>query len=66
VIVASWLGLPVSTTHVMCGALMGIGATNGRAHGGTILGIVGAWLATLPCSMWLGAVCFRAMSSLAP
>jgi PiT family inorganic phosphate transporter len=66
VIAASWLGLPVSTTHVMCGALMGIGATNGRAHGGTILGIVGAWLATLPCSMWLGAVCFRAMSSLAP
>ncbi|MBI3767242.1 MAG: inorganic phosphate transporter [Deltaproteobacteria bacterium] len=45
---ASRLGLPVSTTHVSCGALFGIGAATGRARLGTITQIVAAWVTTLP------------------
>lgn len=45
---ASRFGLPVSTTHVSCGALFGIGAVNGRASWRTIGQIVLAWVITLP------------------
>ena len=48
VIVASLWGLPVSTTHVSVGALFGIGLANRRADTFRILGIVGAWVGTLP------------------
>lgn len=56
VIGASFLGLPVSTTHVSCGALFGIGAVSGGAHWSTIRSIVGAWVLTLPVAGLLGAV----------
>lgn len=59
VIGASRLGLPVSTTHVSCGALFGIGAVTGRAHWGVIGKIVAAWLMTLPLGATLGAVAFH-------
>jgi len=48
VIVASTWGLPVSTTHVSCGALFGIGVANGQARWKVIQTIVLAWLLTLP------------------
>ena len=60
VIAASGQGLPVSTTHVMCGSLFGIGAASGRAHWDTIRSIAGAWLVTLPCGMLLGALSYLA------
>lgn len=60
VITASGMGLPVSTTHVMCGSLFGIGAANGQGHWGTVRSIAGAWLVTLPCGMLLGALAFLA------
>jgi len=55
VIGASRLGLPVSTTHVSCGALFGIGAVTGQGHWGVIGRIVGAWVITLPAAGVLGA-----------
>lgn len=55
VIGASRLGLPVSTTHVSCGALFGIGVAGGRANLGMIAAIVVAWVATLPLAAALGA-----------
>ena len=55
VIGASRLGVPVSTTHVSCGSLFGIGAVTGRAHWGVIGRIVGAWALTLPAAGLLGA-----------
>ena len=58
VIVASGMGLPVSTTHVMCGSLFGIGVASGRGRWGTIGSIACAWLVTLPCGMLLGALSF--------
>ena len=48
VIFASKWGLPVSTTHVSCGALFGIGAINGHAQWGVIRNILLAWVLTLP------------------
>lgn len=56
VIGASKLGLPVSTTHVSCGALFGIGAVTGQAHWKTIGSILLAWAITLPVAGVLGAV----------
>ncbi|MCA9176876.1 MAG: inorganic phosphate transporter [Planctomycetales bacterium] len=51
--------LPVSTTHVTCGSLFGIGVVTGRGQWGTVSGIGAAWLITLPLGMFLGAVAFR-------
>jgi PiT family inorganic phosphate transporter len=48
VIFASKWGMPVSTTHVSCGSLLGIGTVNGRAQWGVIRNILLAWVMTLP------------------
>lgn len=56
VIGASRLGLPVSTTHVSCGALFGIGAVTRQAHWKTIGNILLAWAITLPVAALLGAL----------
>ena len=48
VIGASRWGLPVSTTHVSCGSLFGIGAVTDQAHKKTIASILLAWFVTLP------------------
>lgn len=51
VVFASRLGVPVSTTHVSCGALFGIGLTTGQAHRRVILSILLAWVTTLPVAI---------------
>jgi PiT family inorganic phosphate transporter len=56
VLFASRLGLPVSTTHVTCGALFGIGAVNRTARWRTISKIALAWLITLPISAGCAAL----------
>ena len=56
VIVASRFGMPVSTTHVSCGSLFGIGTATRQAHWGTIGKIALAWLITLPLAALLGAL----------
>jgi PiT family inorganic phosphate transporter len=58
VIGASGLGFPVSTTHVSCGSLFGIGAVSGAASKTTIAAILAAWLITLPLAATLAAVIF--------
>lgn len=54
VIGASRFGVPVSTTHVTCGSLFGIGAVSGGARWGMIRRVLLAWLATLPAAAALG------------
>lgn len=56
VIGASRFGLPVSTTHVSCGSLFGIGAVTGQAHWKTIGSILLAWVVTLPLAGLLSAL----------
>ena len=58
VILASKLSLPVSTPHVSCGALFGVGTITGQAHWKTISGILLAWLTTLPLAALLGGIWF--------
>jgi PiT family inorganic phosphate transporter len=58
VIGASPLGLPVSTTHVSCGAMFGIGTVSRQARWGVIGKIVAAWVTTLPAGAGLGAACY--------
>ncbi len=54
VIVASRLGMPVSTTHVSIGAIFGIAIRNRDGHTSVIRNIVLAWIATLPLAAVLG------------
>lgn len=61
VIFASRWGLPVSTTHVSCGALFGIGLVNGKARWKTIGGIVSAWVLTLPMAAVLAGMLYWVM-----
>lgn len=55
VIFASKWAMPVSTTHVSCGALFGIGIANGQAHWKVIRTILMAWVLTLPTAALLSA-----------
>jgi PiT family inorganic phosphate transporter len=55
---ASRVGMPVSTTHVSCGALFGLGAATGHARRRTIAAILLAWITTLPLALMLGAASF--------
>ena len=55
---ASWNGLPVSTTHVSVGALVGIGSVTGQAHWKAVGRIVLSWVITLPCSAALAAALY--------
>ena len=62
VIFASRLGVPVSTTHVSCGSLFGIGAVNRQAHWGVIGQVILAWITTLPVAAGLGWLAWRILS----
>ncbi len=55
VIVASFFGLPVSTTHVSVGSLFGIGLTTGQANPRVMRNIALSWVVTLPCAALLSA-----------
>ncbi len=58
VIFASKWGLPVSTTHICCGALFGIGMANGQARSSDIRTILLAWISTLPIAGMTAAVIY--------
>lgn len=51
---ASKVGVPVSTTHVSCGSIFGIGAVTKKANTKTIAQILAAWFTTLPLGAVLG------------
>jgi PiT family inorganic phosphate transporter len=57
VIAASFVALPVSTTHVTSGAIIGVGLGDGvqAVRWRTVSGMAAAWLITLPVSAALGA-----------
>jgi PiT family inorganic phosphate transporter len=55
VLTASHSGLPVSTTHVSCGSLFGIGIMTQQADSGVIRQVVLSWVLTLPIAALLAA-----------
>ena len=63
VIGASRFGMPVSTTHVSCGALFGIGTVTGQARARVVLTILTAWVTTLPTAALLSAAAFHVLAS---
>ena len=62
VIGASRLGLPMSTTHVSVGSIMGIGIAERNANWRLLTGILTAWLLTLPCAAALAATAYWFLS----
>ena len=56
VILGSLMGFPLSTTHVSCGSIFGIGLVNREANIRTILQIITAWVTTLPLAALLSAL----------
>jgi PiT family inorganic phosphate transporter len=53
-------GAPISTTHTITSAIMGVGATRGRraVRWGVAGNIVGAWIFTIPCAGGVAAVVY--------
>lgn len=58
VLFASRLGVPVSTTHVSCGAIFGIGAVNRSGRWETISQILVTWATTLPLAAVVSGVLY--------
>ena len=58
---ATWLGVPVSTTHTITGAIIGVGAVRrtSAVRWGLAHGIVMAWVITLPATAIVGAVFYE-------
>ena len=56
--IATAMGVPVSTTHTITGAIVGVGAANkvNAVRWGVAGGIVWAWILTIPCSAFVAAV----------
>ncbi|CAM3304992.1 inorganic phosphate transporter [Mycobacterium frederiksbergense] len=53
---ATILGLPVSSTHILIGAVLGVGMVNHSTNWGLMRPIALAWVITLPAAAILGAV----------
>lgn len=55
---ATGLGIPVSTTHTITGAIVGVGSARGykAVRWGVASTIVWAWVLTIPCSAFMAAV----------
>jgi PiT family inorganic phosphate transporter len=60
IFLATYLGIPVSTTHVITGAVSGVGSANRwtAVHWGVTLRIVWAWVLTIPGSAAIAAVTY--------
>ncbi|MFN8621102.1 MAG: inorganic phosphate transporter [Chloroflexota bacterium] len=60
------LGMPVSTTHVISSAIMGVGASKGKrgVRWGLARLIVVAWIITIPLAALVGAIAFIIINTL--
>lgn len=58
---ASAMGVPISTTHTITGAIVGIGSLKGvRAVKWGVAGnIVWAWVITIPAAAFISALCYK-------
>ena len=61
---ATWLGIPVSTTHTITGAIIGVGAARrvSAVRWGIAGNIVVAWVITIPVTAALAALCYWILS----
>src|SRR3954468_23949504 len=63
---ATALGVPVSTTHTITGAIVGVGAARrvSAVRWNVAEGIVVAWVLTLPAAAMIGALVYAALAEL--
>lgn len=68
ILLATWLGLPVSTTHVVAGAIAGVGSIQRvRAVRWNVAGnIAVAWILTIPAAALVAAVAFFLIRLITP
>ncbi|CAN7622175.1 inorganic phosphate transporter [Rhizobium rhizogenes] len=61
---ATWLGIPVSTTHTITGAIIGVGASRrlSAVRWGLAGNIVIAWVVTLPAAAAISALVYWVMN----
>ncbi|MFE0017884.1 anion permease [Mesorhizobium sp. NPDC059054] len=61
---ATWLGIPVSTTHTITGAIIGVGAARrvSAVRWGIAGNIVVAWVVTLPATAAISGLTYLALS----
>jgi len=65
---AATAGIPVSTTHTIAGAIMGVGSVQRltAVHWGVARKIIWAWVLTIPASALVSAVCFLLLHHFVP
>ncbi|MXO65154.1 phosphate permease [Altererythrobacter endophyticus] len=63
VMLASTMGLPVSSTHILIGAVLGIGLVNRQTNWSLMKPIALAWVVTLPAAALMAAGCFWVLNS---
>jgi PiT family inorganic phosphate transporter len=63
--IATHFGVPVSTTHTITGAIVGVGATNrlSAVRWGLAGRIVWAWVLTIPASALLAALSYKLLAA---
>lgn len=63
---ATLLHLPVSTTHVVSGSIMGVGSSKriSAVHWGVAQQMLMAWVLTIPCTALVSALAYKVMMSL--
>lgn len=68
ILTATELGIPVSTTHTITGAIVGVGATNrlSAVRWGLASRIVWAWIVTIPASALIAGLSYKLLSALVP
>ena len=68
ILVASFLGIPVSTTHTITGSIVGVGATNrlSAVRWGLAGRIVWAWILTIPASALMAVLSYLLLARLMP
>jgi PiT family inorganic phosphate transporter len=68
ILIATRFGIPVSTTHTITGAIMGVGATNrlSAVRWGVAGRIVWAWLLTIPAASIISAMCLKLLEIARP
>ena len=63
---ATWLGIPVSTTHTITGAIIGVGAARraSAVRWGLAGNIVWAWIITIPATAFIAAMTYLLVEAL--
>ena len=64
VLLASMFGIPVSSTHILIGAVLGIGLVNKQTNWALMKPIALAWIITLPAAGILSSLTFLALSNI--